>query len=160
MARRPRAQRCSVSSWRRASSRQVRGSALCRSPIRRQASIRSWRSRTRDATSPWRAPMSTETDSARSADPGLEALVTLLHLQGVAADAGQIAHRLGTDKIGAPEMLRGARELGLKARAYRTDWSRLASTPLPATARLRDGGFLLIAQPAPGKGLVQAPLGR
>jgi hypothetical protein len=31
---------------------------------------------------------------------------------------------------------------GLKARAYRTEWSRLGSTPLPAIASLRDGGFL------------------
>ena len=39
-------------------------------------------------------------------------------------------------------MLRCARDLGLKARAYRTEWSRLGSTPLPAIASLRDGGFL------------------
>ena len=64
--------------------------------------------------------MSTEPDGARPADPGLEALVTLLHLQGVAADPGQIRHRLGTDKIGASEILRCARELGLKARSFRT----------------------------------------
>ena len=102
--------------------------------------------------------MSTEPDSARPADPGLEALVTLLHLQGVAADAGQIRHRLGTDKIGAPEMLRCARDLGLKARAYRTDWSRLASTPLPAIASLRDGGFLVVAKAGEDKVLVQSPL--
>jgi ATP-binding cassette, subfamily B, bacterial HlyB/CyaB len=78
--------------------------------------------------------VSTETDGARPADPGLEALVTLLHVQGVAADRGQLRHRLGTDKIGAAEMLRCARDLGLKARAYRTDWSRLAKT---APARYR-----------------------
>src|SRR6267154_2802669 len=97
-------------------------------------------------------------DSARPADPGLEALVTLLHFQGVAADRGQIRHRLGMDKIGAPEMLRCARDLGLKARTYRTDWSRLASTPLPAIALLRDGGFLLIAKADADKVLVQSPL--
>src|SRR6476660_5076613 len=102
--------------------------------------------------------MSIETNGARPTDPGLEALVTLLHLQGVAADAGQIAHRLGTDKIGAPEMLRCAREMGLKARTYRTDWSRLASTPLPAIAPLRDGGFLLVAKADADKVLVQSPL--
>jgi ATP-binding cassette, subfamily B, bacterial HlyB/CyaB len=104
--------------------------------------------------------MSNETNSARPADQGLEALVTLLHLQGVAADAGQIAHRLGTDKIGAPEMLRCAKDLGLKARAYRTDWSRLSSTPLPAIAALRDGGFLVVAKAAEGKVLVQSPASR
>ena len=83
--------------------------------------------------------MSTATDSA---DPGLEALMTLLHFQGVAADRAQISHRLGTAKVGAPEMLRCAKDLGLKARAYRADWSRLARTPLPAIAALRDGGFM------------------
>jgi ATP-binding cassette, subfamily B, bacterial HlyB/CyaB len=104
--------------------------------------------------------MSNDTNSTRPADPGLEALVTLLHLQGVAADAGQIAHRLGTDKIGAPEMLRCAKDLGLKARACRTDWSRLGSTPLPAIAALRDGGFLVVAKAAEGKVLVQSPASR
>ena len=79
--------------------------------------------------------MSTAIDSARPADPGLEALVTLLRLQGVAAEAEQIRHRLGTNKIGAPEILRCAKDLGLKARAYRTDWSRLAEHSL---ARHRD----------------------
>jgi ATP-binding cassette, subfamily B, bacterial HlyB/CyaB len=102
--------------------------------------------------------MSIETNGARPADPGLEALVTLLHLQGVAADAQQIAHRLGTNKISAPEMLRCAKDLGLKARAYRTDWSRLGSTPLPAIASLRDGGFLLVAKTGGDKVLVQSPL--
>jgi subfamily B ATP-binding cassette protein HlyB/CyaB len=104
--------------------------------------------------------MSNETDSTRPPDQGLEALVTLLHLQGVAADAGQISHRLGTDKIGAPEMLRCAKDLGLKARAYRTDWSRLGSTPLPAIAALRDGGFLVVAKAAEDKVLVQSPASR
>src|SRR5260370_278936 len=102
--------------------------------------------------------MSTENGSAGPAPPGLEALVTLLQLQGVAADAGQIRHRLGTDKTGAPEMLRCARDLGLKARAYRTNWSRLARTPLPAIAILRDGGFLVVAKAAEEKVLVQSPL--
>jgi subfamily B ATP-binding cassette protein HlyB/CyaB len=82
----------------------------------------------------------------------------LLHLKEVAADRGQLRHRLGTDKIGAPEMLRCARDLGLKARAWRTKWSRLARTPLPAIASLRDGGFMLLAKAAEDKVLVQSPL--
>ena len=101
--------------------------------------------------------MSTDTDNTRPVDPGLEALVTTLRLQGVAADAGQIRHQLGTDKIGAPEMLRCAKDLGLKARAYRTHWSRLAKTPLPAIAILRDGGFLVTAKASEDKVLVQSP---
>ncbi len=101
--------------------------------------------------------MSTETNSASPADPGLEALVTLLHFQGMAADRGQIRHRLGTAKIGTPEILRCAKDLGLKARAYRTDWSRLAKTPLPAIATLHDGGFMVVAKASDDKVLVQSP---
>jgi subfamily B ATP-binding cassette protein HlyB/CyaB len=101
--------------------------------------------------------MSNETNSTRPTDHGLEALVTLLHLQGVAADADQIRHRLGVDKISAPEMLRCAKDLGLKARAWRTDWSQLAKTPLPAIAALSDGGFLVVAKAGEDKVLVQSP---
>jgi subfamily B ATP-binding cassette protein HlyB/CyaB len=101
--------------------------------------------------------MSTAIDSARAADPGLEALVMLLHFQGIAADRGQIRHRLGMAKIGAPEMLRCAKDLGLRARACRSSWSRLARTPLPAIASLRDGGFMVVAKAADDKVLVQSP---
>src|SRR5215469_16132046 len=97
------------------------------------------------------------TNSATPADPGLESLVTLLHLQGVAADREQIRHRLGTTKIGASEMLRCAKDFGLRARICRTDWSRLAKTPLPAIAALRDGGFMVVAKAAEDKVLVKSP---
>src|ERR1700675_2290990 len=90
-------------------------------------------------------------------DSGLEALVMLLHFQGVAADREQIKHRLGTEKIGAPEILRCARDLGLKARSFRTDWSRLARTPLPAIATLRAGGFMVIGKAPEDQALVQVP---
>jgi subfamily B ATP-binding cassette protein HlyB/CyaB len=99
--------------------------------------------------------MSDEPGSTRRVDQGLEALVMLLHFQGVAADPEQIRHRLGTDKIGASEILRCARDLGLKARSFRTDWSRLARTPLPAIASLRDGGFMVIGKAAEDQVLVQ-----
>ena len=99
--------------------------------------------------------MSTGTESC-SVDSGLDALVTLLHFQGVAADRGQIGHRLGSTKIGASEILRCAKELGLKARACRSNWSRLARMPLPAIASLRDGGFMVVAKAAEEKILVQS----
>ena len=101
--------------------------------------------------------MSTEIDTTAPADSGLEAFVTLLHFQGVAADREQISHRLGMKKIGAPEMLRCAKDLGLKARACHTDWTRLAKTPLPAIASLRDGTFMVVAKAGDDKVLVQPP---
>jgi subfamily B ATP-binding cassette protein HlyB/CyaB len=100
--------------------------------------------------------MSTETDLSEL-DSGLEALVTLLHFQGVAADRERIKHQLATDKIGAPEILRCAKTLGLKARIGRSDWPRLARTPLPAIATLHGGGFMVIAKAAVDQVLVQFP---
>jgi subfamily B ATP-binding cassette protein HlyB/CyaB len=100
--------------------------------------------------------MTTETD-ANGAASGLDALLTLLHLQGVAADRDQISHRFGTFTLGAPEILRCARDLGLKARTLRTSWPRLAKTPLPGIAMLRDGTFMVIAKASDEKVLVQSP---
>src|SRR5215469_4578590 len=147
---------CLASTWHRASPLRAMVTVRRRSLTRRQTSNRCWLSHTLKATS---SPGETQvTNSATPADPGLESLVTLLHLQGVAADREQIRHRLGTTKIGASEMLRCAKDLGLKAKAHRTDWSRLANAPLPAIAVLRDGGFLVVAKAAEEKVLVQSPL--
>src|SRR5690348_11618663 len=145
---------CWARRWLRASFRRPSAMAKRRLQSPRRVSRRCWRSRTPEATAPWRTHVSTEADNARPVDAGLEALVTMLRLLGVAADAGQIRHRLGTNKIGAPEMIRCAKGLGLKARAHRTDWSRLARTPLPAIASLSDGGFIVVAKAAEDKVLV------
>jgi subfamily B ATP-binding cassette protein HlyB/CyaB len=100
---------------------------------------------------------SAETDSIKSEDDGLCALVMLLRCHGVSADSGQIRHRCGTATIGVTEMLRCAKELGLKARAPTTKWERLASTPLPAIAALRDGRFLIVGKVGEDKALIQRP---
>ena len=91
------------------------------------------------------------------ADTGLDALLTLLHLQGVAADRDQLRHRLGAASFCAADIVRCARSLGLKARTYRTQWSRLPGSPLPAIAMLRDGSFMVIAKASADKVLVQSP---
>ncbi|MBR0913214.1 type I secretion system permease/ATPase [Bradyrhizobium japonicum] len=97
------------------------------------------------------------TTNAVSTDTGLDALLTLLHLQGVAADRDQLRHRAGTAIFGAADIIRCARSLGLKARTYRTQWSRLSGSPLPAIAMLRDGSFMVIAKASADKVLVQSP---
>jgi ATP-binding cassette, subfamily B, bacterial HlyB/CyaB len=100
--------------------------------------------------------VSTES-TPNSQDPGLYVLVSLLRMQGVGADPEQIRHRFGTGSIGIADMLRCAKEFGLKARERFADWDRLADTPLPAIAATKDGGFLLLAKVGNGKILVQAP---
>ncbi|AZO32333.1 type I secretion system permease/ATPase [Mesorhizobium sp. M1B.F.Ca.ET.045.04.1.1] len=99
-----------------------------------------------------------QSENASSGDPGLAALVMLLRFHGVAADPEQIRHRFPAASIGITEMLRCARELGLKARARRTNWDRLARTPLPGIVSLSEGGFLLVGKVGDDKALVQPPL--
>src|SRR5579859_1771474 len=101
--------------------------------------------------------MSGELDQVGTADPGLAALVMLLRFHGVGADAEQIRHQNGMTRFGIPEMIRCARELGLKARAVSTRWRRLERVPMPVIASLRGGGFLILGKVGDGKALVQAP---
>src|SRR5579863_6785410 len=90
-------------------------------------------------------------------DQGLAALVALLRFNGLGADPEQIRHRFGSKTIGVGEMLRCAKEMGLKARVVTTRWERLARTPLPAIAALQDGRFLILGKVGDDKALVQSP---
>ncbi|MCW5733664.1 MAG: type I secretion system permease/ATPase [Enhydrobacter sp.] len=103
--------------------------------------------------------VSVEAEQKTAADQGLAAFVMLVRFQGMAADPEQIRHRVGKPTMGVPEMLRCAKDLGLRARAYNTNWRRLVSTPLPGIARLKDGGFLILGKIGDDRILVQAPLG-
>jgi subfamily B ATP-binding cassette protein HlyB/CyaB len=102
--------------------------------------------------------MSAEPESTQRGDPGLICLGRLLRSFGIPADPEQIRHRFACGEIGIPEMLRCAKELGLKARVYRTGWERLSATPLPGIAVLRDGSFLLLGKVGDDKAVVLPPL--
>jgi subfamily B ATP-binding cassette protein HlyB/CyaB len=103
--------------------------------------------------------MPVEVEQKTAVDQGLAAFVMLVRFQGMAADPEQIRHRVGRPSMGVPEMLRCAKDLGLRARAYSSNWRRLISTPLPGIARLKDGGFLVLGKLGEDKILVQSPLG-
>ena len=68
--------------------------------------------------------MSVASNSSAPAESGPAALVLLLRFHGIGADPEQIRHRFG-DAIGVPEMLRCAKEFGLKAQSYQSSWRRL-----------------------------------
>jgi ATP-binding cassette, subfamily B, bacterial HlyB/CyaB len=97
------------------------------------------------------------TDKLASPNSGLAALVLLLRFHGIGADPAQIRHRFG-ERFGVSEMLRCAKEFGLKARGYQSNWHRLVKTPLPGIAALRDGSFLLLGKASEDQVLVQNPL--
>jgi len=96
-------------------------------------------------------------EAGQTLDSGLGALVMLLRFHGVGVDPEQIRHRFGATSLGLPEMLRCAKGFGLKVRSVTTKWARLANTPLPAIAVLRDGGFLILGKVGDDKIIVQAP---
>jgi ATP-binding cassette, subfamily B, bacterial HlyB/CyaB len=100
--------------------------------------------------------MAAHPEIPQPSDPGLTALVMLLRFHGVGADPAQIRHQCGTTAIGTGDMIRCAREFGLKARELKTSWARLATTPLPAIAALKDGSFLLLGKVGDGKAVVQS----
>ena len=97
------------------------------------------------------------TDKSTAPNSGLAAFVLLLRFHGIGADPAQVRHRFG-DKFGVPEMLRCAKEYGLKSRSFRSNWPRLLKTPLPGIAALRDGSFLLVGKASEDQVLVQNPL--
>ena len=103
--------------------------------------------------------MAVEVEQKATIDQGLAAFVMLVRFQGMAADPEQIRHRIGRSSMAVPDMLRCAKDLGLRARAYNSNWRRLVSTPLPGIARLKDGGFLVLGKIGDDKILVQPPLG-
>src|SRR5215831_12849022 len=88
-------------------------------------------------------------------DPGLAALAMLLRIHGIAVESEQIQHRMGAGPIGVTEIVRCSRQFGLKARASKSKWGRLSTTPLPAIAALRDGTFLVLGKIADNKVTVQ-----
>src|SRR5438105_4968806 len=103
--------------------------------------------------------MPPETETPSPSDQGLGALVMLLRFNGIGVDPAQIRHQFaGAGSVGIREMLRCARQLGVRARVLTTRWDRLERTPLPAIAVLRDGGFLFLGKIGDGKALVQSPL--
>src|SRR4051794_4176986 len=81
----------------------------------------------------------------------------MLRSQGLGVNPEQIRHQFGSVAIGLPDMLRCAKAFGLKARVSTTNWSRLAATPMPSLAALRDGGFLLLGKAGDDKVIVLEP---
>jgi ATP-binding cassette, subfamily B, bacterial HlyB/CyaB len=95
--------------------------------------------------------------SGVGSDASVDALVLILRFHEVSVDASQLKHQFGQSNFGTTEILRCAKSLKLKARAYTTDWSRLPKTPLPALAQGRDGNFFVLARVMDDKALIQDP---
>jgi len=92
-------------------------------------------------------------------DSGLICLVMLSRLHGMPEDPGQLKHHYGQSEtvFSDSEILRGAKSLGLKARAISSNQERLSKTQLPAIAQHQDGHYFILAQATEDKFLIQDP---
>ncbi|WP_374307433.1 type I secretion system permease/ATPase [Dongia sp.] len=86
-------------------------------------------------------------------DTGLLCLVLLLRFHGLAVDPNALSHRFAPGPKGLvdSDLLRAARESGLKARWVASNWQKLGKTPLPAIAETKDGRFFVLAKVAAGE---------
>lgn len=92
-----------------------------------------------------------------SPDPGLFVLDMMLRLRSLDADPKQLRECVGKSRAGIPEILRCAKEFGLKAQILTIRWELLATSPLPGIAVLRDGGFLLLGRATDSKVVALTP---
>ena len=93
-------------------------------------------------------------------DTGLLCLLVLARFYDLPVDGSQIQHQFGQSGqvLAAPELLRAAKHIGLKAGLVTTTWDELASTPLPAIAQRADGRYVVLAKVQDGEVLLQDPL--
>lgn len=93
-------------------------------------------------------------------DTGLLCLLVLARFHDLPVDGSQIQHQFGQSGqvLTAPELLRAAKHIGLKAGLVTTTWDELASTPLPAIAQRADGRYVVLAKVQDGGVLLQDPL--
>ncbi len=102
--------------------------------------------------------MQTETETTNTTnDPGLIVLGLLLRLAKIDVSLPKLRSAVGNAPVGFPEMLRCAKVLGLKSQTSSPDWSGIGSTPLPAIAALKSGGYLLIGKHEQDKVIVLFP---
>jgi subfamily B ATP-binding cassette protein HlyB/CyaB len=92
-------------------------------------------------------------------DTGLVCLVLLARYLGLAADPEQLRHLFAAPGalFADTEILRAAKSLGLKAGRLTSRWDKLAGTPMPAIALLKDGSYVVLARIEADKVLLQDP---
>ena len=97
-------------------------------------------------------------EASQTLDHGLGALVMLLRFQGIGIDPEQIRHQFAATPIGVPEMLRCAKELGLKARVSHDQMGAARQHAIARNRRLAGRQLSAARQGCEDKIMVQAPV--
>ncbi|MBN1378178.1 MAG: type I secretion system permease/ATPase [Gammaproteobacteria bacterium] len=92
-------------------------------------------------------------------DTGLACIVLLARLFELPADPKGLRHQFGRSGLpfDSTDILRAAKEIGLKARLIKSDWVKLQKTQLPCIAISKDGKYSILAKLAEDKILIQHP---
>jgi subfamily B ATP-binding cassette protein HlyB/CyaB len=93
-------------------------------------------------------------------DPAAAALALGLQFIGLPANAAEIVHQSGKTRLDQNDLIRYARKMPVKVRFIASNLDRLAITPGPSLAPMKDGRWLVIGKVADGKILVQDPAER
>jgi len=104
-------------------------------------------------------PAGTQKTEPSKIDTGLESLVVIAKINGVAADPEQIRHAFAIGAEGAKtlDILRAAKEIGFKAKSVKVSYERLAKLRLPAIAELPENRFVVLAKAQEDSVLVLDP---
>lgn len=103
--------------------------------------------------------MGKSSSDPQGSDNGLTALVLLLRVQGIPADAEQLRHELAleTSGISPDDLLRAAQRAGAKAGWVRRSLLQSEKLSLPALVALQDGGYMVLAAIQGERALVIEP---
>ncbi len=103
--------------------------------------------------------MSSGEGEIQTTDTGLICLVLLSKFHQIPAEPDQLRHHFGQSGqvFNDSDILRAAKSLKLKARAFTSSWKKLQKTQLPAIAKHIDGHYFVLTQIAKDKILIQDP---
>lgn len=92
-------------------------------------------------------------------DSGLLSLALIARFHQIPADPAQLNHQFAKSGqvFGDSEILRSAKSLKLKAKAFKASWDALLKAPLPAIGRSREGEYYIVAKATEEQVLIQRP---
>ncbi len=98
--------------------------------------------------------------SSLESDTGLLCLLIIAQYYDLPAEGSQLRHQFARSghRLSDTELLRAAKNLGLKAGLVTSHWSKLQETDFPVMAKLVDGGYVVVAKVEGEKALVQNPV--
>ncbi|WP_293934133.1 type I secretion system permease/ATPase [Iodobacter sp.] len=98
-------------------------------------------------------------EQVNSFDSALACLVMLARFHQIAIEPDQLKHQYAPENglFAEDDVLRAAKQSGLKAKAVHPRFDRLDRTPLPAMAQMLDGGWVILAKFDQGQVLYHDP---